>query len=59
MGVQTREIIADTCQMNWNHLAVKVAKEIFKKAYRDKKDPWLGLLDQRNTPRQGVNSSPA
>ena len=38
--------------------AVKVAKKIFKKAYRDNKDPWLALLDQRNTPTQGVNSSP-
>ena len=36
--------------------AVKVAK--FKKAHRDNKDPWLALLDQRNTPTQGVNSSP-
>ena len=39
--------------------AVKVAKKLFKKAYRDNKDPWLALLDQRNTPTQGVNSSPA
>ena len=38
--------------------AVKVAKKIFKKAHRDNKDPWLALLDQRNTPTQGVNSSP-
>ena len=38
--------------------AVKVAKKIFKKAHRDNKDPWLVLLDQRNTPTQGVNSSP-
>ena len=38
--------------------AVKVAKKIFKKAHRDNKDPWLALLDQRNAPTQGVNSSP-
>ena len=38
--------------------AVKVAKKIFKKAHRDNKDPWLALLDQRNTPTQGVNSGP-
>ena len=38
--------------------AVEVAKKIFKKAHRDNKDPWLTLLDQRNTPTQGVNSSP-
>ena len=39
--------------------AVKVVKKIFKKAHRDNKDPWLALLDQRNTPTQGVGSSPA
>ncbi len=38
--------------------AVKVAKKIFKKAYRDNKDPWMALIDQRNTPTQGVNSNP-
>lgn len=39
--------------------AVKVVKKMFKKAHRDSKDPWLALLDQRNTPTQGVGSSPA
>ena len=39
--------------------AVKVVKKVFKKAHRDNKDPWLALLDQRNTPTQGVGSSPA
>ena len=39
--------------------AVKVVRKIFKKAHRDNKDPWLALLDQRNTPTQGVASSPA
>ena len=38
--------------------AVKVAKKIFKKAHRDNKYPRLALLDQWNTPTQGVNSSP-
>ena len=38
--------------------AVKVAKKTFKKAHRDNKDQWLALLDQQNTPTQGVNSSP-
>ena len=37
---------------------VKVAKKIFKKAHRDNNDPWLALMDQQNTPTQGVNSSP-
>ena len=39
--------------------AVKVVKKVFKKAHRDNKDSWLALLDQRNTPTQGVGSSPA
>ena len=30
--------------------AVKVAKSLLKKALRDDKDPWLAMLDQRNTP---------
>ena len=34
-------------------------KNIFKKAISDDKDPWLALLDYRNTPTEGVNSSPA
>ena len=38
--------------------AVKVAKRIFKKALREDGDPWLSLLDQRNTPTEGVNVSP-
>ena len=37
--------------------AVRVAK-IFMKAHRDNKDLWQAFLDQRNTPTQGVNSSP-
>jgi len=36
---------------------VKVAKRIFKKAYRNNKDPWMALLDQFNMPTQVVNSS--
>ena len=39
--------------------AVKIVKNIFKKAISDDKDPWLALLDYRNTPTEGVNSSPA
>ena len=38
---------------------VKVAKNLFKKAFRDGKDPWLALLDYRNTPVEGIGSSPA
>ena len=39
--------------------AVKIVKNTFKKAISDDKDPWLALLDYRNTPTEGVNSSPA
>jgi len=38
--------------------AVKVVKGLFKKALKDKKDPWLSLLDYRNTPTAGIHSSP-
>ena len=38
--------------------ALKLTKKIFKKAYRDNKDPRMALLDQCNMPTQGVNSSP-
>ena len=39
--------------------AVKVAKELLKKALRDDKDPWLAMLDQRNTPTESLGTSPA
>ena len=39
--------------------SVKVVKQLFKKAYRDGKDPWLALLDNRNTPTEGLDTSPA
>ena len=38
--------------------AVKIVKNLFKKAVADKKDPWLALLDYRNTPTEGIKSSP-
>ena len=31
---------------------------MFKKAYCDGKDPWLALLDYRDTPTKGVDASP-
>ena len=37
--------------------AVNVAKS--KKALRDDKDPWLAMLDQRNTPTESLGTSPA
>ena len=37
--------------------SVKAVKKMFKKAKRDGKDPWLGLLDYRNTPTEGINAS--
>ena len=39
--------------------AVKIVKSLFRKALKDKKDPWLALLDQRNTPTEFLESSPA
>ena len=38
--------------------AVKVVKSLLKKAIADNKDPWLALLDYRNTPTAGIKSSP-
>ena len=35
-------------------------KQLFQKAERDGKDPWLALLDYRNTPpTEGLGTSPA
>ena len=39
--------------------AVKIAKGLFKKAQKSGKDPWLALLDERNTPLEGLETSPA
>ena len=39
--------------------AVKVTKNLFKKALRDGRDPWLALLECRNTPVETIGSSPA
>ena len=30
--------------------AVKVAKSLINKPFKDNKDPWVALLEQRNTP---------
>ena len=38
--------------------AVNTAKRILKKAKFDHKDPYLALLDWRNTPTEGLDSSP-
>ena len=39
--------------------AVKSAKRLMKKAKESKSDPYLALLDYRNTTTQGMSSSPA
>ncbi|XP_048239742.1 uncharacterized protein K02A2.6-like [Haliotis rufescens] len=39
--------------------AVKVAKRMMKKCLAAKEDPYLGLLNVRNTPTEGVQTSPA
>ena len=38
--------------------AVKVAKNMMKKCLHAKEDPYLGLLNLRNTPEEGMTSSP-
>ena len=39
--------------------AVKTAKKLMQKAAESKSDPYLSLLDWRNTPSEGLGSSPA
>ena len=39
--------------------AVKVATSLLKKALKDNKDPWLAMLDERNTPTESLGLSPA
>ena len=39
--------------------AVKMAKRLLKRAWKFQSDPYLSLLDFRNTPTQGMNTSPA
>ena len=36
----------------------QIVKSLFRKALKDNKDPWLALLDQRNTPTESLESSP-
>jgi len=38
--------------------AVKIAKSLLQKAKRDGRDIWLYLLEWRNVPSQGLDSSP-
>ena len=39
--------------------AVKTAKSLLEKATKSKGNPYLSLLDWRNTPTEGLNSLPA
>ena len=45
--------------MERQSLAVKTAKKLLRKAKDAKTDPYLAILDCRNTPTQGIDSSPA
>ena len=38
--------------------AVKVAKSLIKKAFKDNKDPWVALLGQRNTLTESLGTRP-
>ena len=37
--------------------SVKAVELLFKKAEGDRKDPWLALLDYRNTPTKGIGAN--
>ena len=39
--------------------SVKIVKQLSKKAERDRQDPWLALIDHRNTPTKSGGASPA
>jgi len=39
--------------------SVKIVKQLFKKAKADGQDPLIALLNYRNTPTEGLDSSPA
>ncbi|XP_033725286.1 uncharacterized protein K02A2.6-like [Pecten maximus] len=39
--------------------AVKISKTILKKTIRNGQDPWKAILDWRNTPTAGMDSSPS
>ena len=39
--------------------AVKVTKSLLKKGRKGNKDPWLAMLDQRNTPTESLGKIPA
>ena len=39
--------------------AVKICKHLMVKALKAQEDPWMALLDQRNTSPQGTTRSPA
>ncbi|VDI46323.1 Hypothetical predicted protein [Mytilus galloprovincialis] len=39
--------------------AIKTAKRLMVKSHKDTKDPYLALLDWRNTPSEGLDSSPS
>lgn len=39
--------------------SVRKAKSLLEEAAKSKRDPYLSLLDWRNTPTEGLNSSPA
>ena len=40
------------------NLRLKLSSVCSKKAFKDGRDPWLALLDYRNTPTEGMKSSP-
>ena len=56
MGVSACDFFAVPSKVQWKG---RVSCQLIKKAQRDNKDPWLCLLDYRNTPTTGMQTSPA
>ena len=60
MGVQECHFISPHHKSNGiAESAVIVTKSLFKKGFWDERDPWLALLECRNTPLETIGSNPA
>ena len=58
MGIQSQANVSLSQLIKWKaEAAIKIAKTMLKKEHRDKKDPWLAILDWRNTPTEQIGTS--
>jgi len=58
-GIQHETISPGNSQANGaSESAVKKAKQLFMKCHLNKEDPYIGLLNLRNTPEEGSNMTP-